>query len=150
MGCVMVREAEFSDINRIVKVVMNYRAFYEVENQTEKEVHDFIEMRMTNNQSKIFIYENRNKKIAGFIQLYPSYSTVSLKAQWILNDFFVDENYRNQGIGQELMAFVKNYFADKAKGFILVTEKSNSRAKAFYEKNSWKTGEYDFYTYFYE
>ena len=44
---------------------------------------------------------------------------------------------------------VKEYFRDKAKGFILVTDIDNLTAKSFYENNGWKTGEYDFYTFFY-
>ena len=49
------------------------------------------------------------------------------------------------------MSFVKEYFlrGEKTKGFILVTDKSNETAKKFYEANGWKTGEYDFYTFFY-
>lgn len=81
--------------------------------------------------------------------MYPSYSTVSLKPQWILNDFFVDADYRHKGYGRVLMSFVKEYFRDKAKGFILVTDIDNLTAKSFYENNGWKTGEYDFYTFFY-
>lgn len=59
------------------------------------------------------------------------------------------ENNRKQGNGKKLMSFVKKYFRDKAKEFILVTDKSNETAKKFYEANGWKTGEYDFYTFFY-
>ena len=47
------------------------------------------------------------------------------------------------------MQSVKEYFKNKAKGFILVTDKENHTAKKFYEGNGWKTGEYDFYTFYY-
>lgn len=82
--------------------------------------------------------------------MYPSYSTVSLKPQWVLNDFYVDKNYRKQGYGTKLMEYVKSYFEDSAKGFILVTDKDNATAKSLYDKNGWETGEYDLYTYFYK
>ena len=48
------------------------------------------------------------------------------------------------------MEYVKAYFKDSAKGFILVTDKDNVTAKSLYDKNGWETGEYDFYTYFYK
>lgn len=146
----MIREGKIADLEKIVSIVMQYRSFYGVENQNEKEVRNFIKARIENNQSKIFIAENINGEVIGFIQLYPSYSTVSLKPQWVLNDFFVVASERKKGTGTELMAFVKEYFKDKAKGFFLVTDKDNFTAKSFYDKNGWQTNEYDFYTFFYK
>ncbi len=145
----MVREAFIDDLSSIVKIVMKYRGFYGVESQDEEVVTEFIKSRLENNQSKIFIATSECDEVIGFIQLYPSYSTVSLKAQWILNDFFVDEDYRGKGYGTSLMSYVKEYFQNKAKGFILVTDKDNFTAKSFYDKNGWDTGQYDFYTFFY-
>ena len=144
----MIREADINDLTQVVKIVMKYREFYGVNEQDEAAVTQFIKARMENEQSKIFIAEEEGE-VVGFIQLYPSYSTVSLKPQWVLNDFYVLPDYRKKGCGGQLMDFVKDYFSDKAKGFILVTDKTNSTAKAFYEKNGWETGEYDFYTFFY-
>ena len=145
----MVKEAYIDNLDSIVNIVKAYREFYGVEQQKEEEVKLFLKTRLENNQSKIFIAINKEEKVVGFIQLYPSYSTVSLKPQWILNDFFVHPDYRHQGYGQALMNFVKDYFNNKAKGFILVTDKDNLTAKAFYAHNGWKTDEYDFYTFFY-
>ncbi len=145
----MIKEASIDDLAEVVKIVMKYREFYGIEKQSKQDVEEFIRTRILNEQSKIFVATIDTNEVIGFIQLYPSYSTVSLKPQWILNDFFVDENYRNKGYGTALMSYVKEYFRDSAKGFILVTDKDNFVAKSFYESNDWKTGEYDFYTYFY-
>ncbi|MBP1556757.1 MAG: GNAT family N-acetyltransferase [Oscillospiraceae bacterium] len=147
-GIKMVREADINDLTQVIKIVMKYREFYGVNEQDKAAVTQFIKARMENEQSKIFIAEEAGE-VVGFIQLYPSYSTVSLKPQWILNDFFVDPVCREKGCGRKLMDFVKDYFSDKAKGFILVTDKTNHTANSFYDKNGWETGEYDFYTFFY-
>ena len=146
----MVKEAHMDDLAAIVNMIKKYRKFYKVENQNEEEIEQFVKSRLKNAQSKIFLATNETDKVVGFAQLYPSYSTVSLKPQWILNDFFVEVAYRHKGYGQALMSFVKEYFRDKAKGFILVTDIDNFTAKSFYEQNGWKTGEHDFYTFFYE
>lgn len=145
----MIREAFMDDLSSAVKIIMKYRNFYGIKSQSEEEVTEFVKKRLENKQSKIFIALSDCDEVIGFIQLYPSYSTVSLKPQWILNDFFVDENHRNQGHGTALMSYVKDYFRNDAKGFILVTDKDNLTAKSFYDKNGWNTGEYDFYTFFY-
>ncbi len=145
----MVKVATLEEINEIVNLVMQYRTFYGVDQQDRNEVEQFIRERISNNQSRIFIALDENGKGLGFIQLYPSYSTVSLKPQWVLNDLYVVEESRKQGIATELMKAVKEHFIDTAKGFILVTDKDNYIAKKFYDKNGWKTDEYDFYTYYY-
>ena len=128
--------------NRILRKVTRIKYIEDVEK--------FMKSRFENQQSKVFIATSENDEVIGFIQLYPSYSTVSLKPQWVLNDFYVDKNYRKQGYGTKLMEYVKAYFKDSAKGFILVTDKDNVTAKSLYDKNGWETGEYDFYTYFYK
>lgn len=145
----MVKIAGTEELEEAVKLIMEYRTFYGVSGQSETEVRAFVQGRIKNNQSKIFIAYTDCGVPAGFIQLYPSYSTVSLKPQWVLNDFFVKKEFRCKGFGTQLMQSVKEYFKDKAKGFILVTDKENYTAKKFYESNGWKTGEYDFYTFYY-
>ena len=145
----MVKIAGTEELEEAVKLIMEYRTFYGVSGQSETEVRAFVQERIKNNQSKIFIAYTDCGVPAGFIQLYPSYSTVSLKPQWVLNDFFVKKEFRCKGFGTQLMQSVKEYFKDKAKGFILVTDKENHTAKRFYESNGWKTGEYAFYTFYY-
>ncbi|MBQ1949912.1 MAG: hypothetical protein II367_07135 [Treponema sp.] len=88
----MVKIAGTGDIDEAVELIMEYRTFYGVESQSENEVKAFVQDRIKNNQSKIFIAFTDSGKAAGFIQLYPSYSTVSLKPQWVLNDFFVKKD----------------------------------------------------------
>ncbi|MCR5478962.1 MAG: GNAT family N-acetyltransferase [Ruminococcus sp.] len=145
----MVKEATLEEIDEIIILVKLYREFYGVDCQDASEIENFIRERLTNNQSKIFIALDDKKNGIGFIQLYPSYSTVSLKSQWVLNDLYVVEQHRRKGVATALMNAVKEYFTDKTKGFILVTDKDNYTAKSFYDKNGWKTNEYDFYTYYY-
>ena len=51
----------------------------------------------------------------GFIQLYPSFSTVSLKRQWILNDLYVKEEYRNKGYAKETVSEIVAYYRTLSK-----------------------------------
>ena len=38
----------------------------------------------------------------GFVQLYPSFSSVSMVRSWVLNDLYVKESARKKGFGEEL------------------------------------------------
>ncbi len=39
----------------------------------------------------------------GFVQLYPSFSSVSMKRAWVLSDLYVKINGRGKGFGEELL-----------------------------------------------
>ena len=151
MNNITVKIATCEDnIEEIAELVKKYREFYKVANQDINEIKNFLQERLSNSDSKIFIAINKNTdKLIGFIQLYPLFSTVSLKRQWMLNDFYVLETERKKGVGTILMNTVFEYFKDKAKGCILVTDKTNTAAKEFYNKLGWKTDTYDFYTYYF-
>lgn len=145
----MVRKAPSDDIEDLVRLVMEYREFYGVKNQDADEVRNFMKARLENGQSKVFVATEPSGEAVGFIQLYPSYSTVSLRPQWILNDLFVEPPHRRKGHGRALMARAKEYFCGNAKGFILLTEKSNATAKSFYENDGCICADYGLYTFFY-
>ena len=118
----MTRLAYISDIKSIIPLLMEYRTFYGIKEQNIEEVEQFLHNRITNNESIIFITFDDETPV-GFIQLYPSFSTVSLKRQWHLNDLYVRPEYRRKGYASALMSAAKKYFYDRAKGFTLITEK---------------------------
>lgn len=146
-----IRTATENDVDALVGIVKRYRDFQGVKGQDINEIKAFIAERLANSEAVIFIAISKiTNTIIGFVQLYPTFSTVSLQKQWLLNDFYVDEKERNNGIGSVIMSAIKEHFRGKAKGFILVAAKTNSGAKRFYEKQGWKTDVFDFYFYFYE
>lgn len=75
------------------------------------------------------------KKIAvGFIQLYPTFSSISAQQSLILNDLFVDSSARKLGVAKALMAQAKAYGEQiGAKGLALSTAMDNVNAQALYE-----------------
>ena len=151
MDTVIIRQAIESDVDVLAEIVKRYRDFQGVSAQDMHEIKAFIRERIVKSECTILIaITEPSNNIIGFVQLYPTFSTVSLQRQWLLNDFYVDENERNRGIGSSLMEAVKEHFRGNSKGFILVTEKTNIGAKRFYDRHGWETNHFDFYHYFYE
>jgi GNAT superfamily N-acetyltransferase len=147
---IVIRQAAESDLADLTEIVKKYRDFQGIESQDVQQIEAFLRERITKSESVILVaVHEETSAIAGFVQLYPTFSTVSLQRQWLLNDLFVAEEERGQGIGSALMEAVKEHFRGKAKGFILVTEKTNAGAKRFYDRHGWKTDHFDFYCYFY-
>ena len=83
----------------------------------------------------------------GFVQLYPSFSSVSMKRIWILNDLFVHEDYRKQGVAEALIERSKELAEETgAISIILETQSSNINAQKLYDKTGF---EKDTESYFY-
>ena len=148
---VTIKKATEHDVDELVGIIKRYREFQGVAIQDSSEIREFISARIKKSESIILIaVSEATDMIVGFVQLYPVFSTVSLQRQWLLNDIYVIEDERSKGIGSSLVKAVKEYFRGTAKGFILVTQKTNTGAKRFYDKHGWRTDVFDFYTYFYD
>lgn len=76
-----------------------------------------------------------NEKVVAMVNILYTISTALGNKVAIFEDFIVDRNYRNQGIGENLIDFV---FEDlNAKNFsriTLLTDNDNLKAHKFYEK----------------
>ena len=93
--------------------------------------------RLTKNDTIIYI-AYIDKKAVGFSHLFPSFSSVSMQPLYILNDLYVDNEFRNQGIGVALLNKAKELCKEKNyKGLALQTARSNP-AQYLYESLGWK------------
>ncbi|MCT7940283.1 MULTISPECIES: GNAT family N-acetyltransferase [Shewanella] len=65
--------------------------------------YTFLSQRLSENDSIIFV-AFESEIILGFIQLYPSFSSLMLQPVWYFEDAFVLPKYRNQGIASQMIA----------------------------------------------
>jgi GNAT superfamily N-acetyltransferase len=138
-----IKQAAISDITAITPLFNAYRLFY---NQKSDPIGacNFITERLTKKESIIFL-AYYNKLPAGFVQLYPIFSSVSMQQTWLLNDLFVADDYRQKGIGQALLTAAASFGKQQqAKWLLLQTGALNTNAQKLYEKNGWKK-ETDFF-----
>ncbi|MCR8630496.1 GNAT family N-acetyltransferase [Paenibacillus radicis (ex Xue et al. 2023)] len=141
-------QATIHDLEDAVPLFDQYRIFYGQESD-ETSARAFLFERLVARESVIFIAKDRtHEKAVGFMQLYPSFSSISLKRSWILNDLYVVEAYRGNGIAQQLLEEARNYAgACAVKGIELATAQDNVRAQRLYERNGYKKDE-QFYHYY--
>ena len=110
-----------------------YRVFYGQESDLNV-AREFIESRLNNNESVIFLALDDEGNGLGFTQLYPSFSSVSAAKTWVLNDLFVSDTARRQGVARKLMDAAKEMgLKDDVKGLALETAESNGNAQKLYE-----------------
>ncbi|MEV5028084.1 GNAT family N-acetyltransferase [Paenibacillus sp. LPE1-1-1.1] len=143
-----VKQAAVNHIPEVADLFNQYRIFYKQPSDLNGAAA-FISERLHLQQSIIFIAVNQaNGEVIGFTQLYPSFSSVSMKRSFILNDLFVAESYRGHGAAQLLLDQAKSYaLVNGAKGLELSTAMDNSQAQRLYERNGFEKDEVYFHYY---
>lgn len=97
----------------------------------------FIETRLKRNESVIFLALEDDIP-AGFTQLYYTFSSVSAESFLILNDLYVEPDFRGSGIGKNLLQKAQSFCeANGFKGLALETANENP-AQKLYERLGWK------------
>lgn len=140
-----ILEAKLKDIDLISPLFDLYRQFYKQSSDLQA-AKLFLQARIQTNESVIFFARDANQAL-GFIQLYPSFSSISMKRLWILNDLFVKAEARRNSLGRRLVEAATEYAAaTNAKGLTLKTSVDNLPAQSMYESMGWKRNE-RFYTY---
>src|ERR1051326_9119597 len=62
----------------------------------------FLAERLSRGESVLFLALDGEEAL-GFVQLYPSFSSVRMRPIWVLNDLFVAEAARRRGVARLLM-----------------------------------------------
>ena len=106
----------------------------------------FLLARFNHNESVLFIAHDGDDPV-GFTQLYPTFSSVSLARVFVLNDLFVQERARGQGVATKLIEAATQYARSLgAVRISLVATITNTVAQSVYEATGWKRDE-QFYMY---
>jgi GNAT superfamily N-acetyltransferase len=143
-----IRKINTKDIKNLSKLFDNYRVFYGKKSDLQGSER-FLYERIKNNESEIFVAENNNEELVGFIQLYPIFSSTKMQKLWLLNDLFVEENQRGKGISVLLIEESKKLCIEtNACGLILETAKSNEIGSKLYPKTGFSLDkEHNFYSW---
>lgn len=140
-------KASVTELDKVSHLFNLYRQFYGQELDMEN-VTNFIYQRLKQSDSIIFLALSDAGIPIGFVQLYPSFSSVAMKRMWYLNDLFVDELGRNQGVARGLLRKVKDYAIEtNAVTVKLATAIDNVAAQNLYESEGYlKVAAFDHYT----
>lgn len=144
---VNIEQVTTSEINDIIPLFDGYRVFYKMKSDLDA-ARIFLQDRVTNNESVIFTaYEGKNA--IGFVQLYFTFSSVSLEKSIILNDLYVAAEHRGKSVGQQLLLKSQEFCKINGyKGLALETAIDNP-AQKLYEKLGWEKDSHCFH-YFWQ
>jgi ribosomal protein S18 acetylase RimI-like enzyme len=141
----IIRQATAADLPALVPLFDGYRQFYGQPADAPR-AYAFLAERFLRDESVVLLALDGAQAI-GFVQLYPSFSSIRTAPLIILNDLYVDPSARRCGAGQALVdAATTHAKSQGAAGLILSTAVTNTPAQALYERLGWvrDTGFYEY------
>lgn len=142
----VIQKATINELHSLSELFDLYRVFYEQPSNLEG-TQGFLRERIENEESVVFIASDEDDSL-GFVQLYPSFSSISMQRTWILNDLFVKERARKKGVGEKLLQAAITFAVETgANGVSLETGKDNVNAQRLYERFGFVKESNYFYTF---
>ena len=127
-----IKEATINNLEELSILFDLYRQFYRQPSNVSG-AREFLNERIKNKDSIIYISINEDGTLSGFVQLYPIFTSVGMKRCWLLNDLFVKEEERKKGIARKLIDRCKKLAEDtNATGLMLETGKNNLEGNVLY------------------
>lgn len=134
---IAISRAVPADLDALATLFDAYRGFY---GQPSDLAHarQWLRERLRFGESVVLV-ARRGGAMAGFVQLYPMFSSVRMARTWILNDLYVDAAARRQGVARKLLDAAAGFAReDGAAGICLETTIDNAAARALYRAAGWQ------------
>ena len=163
VGLEIVR-ARVEDVEAVVPLFDAYLQFYKLPSN-EEAARRFLHARLLKGEAVIFLAleespagepaarphksgeGNPARAALGFTLLYPTWSSLSMKPWWNLNDLYVVPAARQRGVARALMLRARRLAEQTgASGLGLETAKDNFAAQKLYEQLGWLREE-EFFRY---
>ncbi len=134
---IKIIRANSGHVGLISPLLDAYRRFYKRRSDMVG-ARKFLRNRLAREESAVFLAMD-GKEAVGFVQLYPSFDSVTMRNLWILYDLFVVPTARKRGVAKLLIERAQRFAAEtKAKRLILETAVDNVTAQKLYERLGWK------------
>ncbi len=140
-----VRRASIHDLEQLVPLFDAYRQFYG--QQPDLVVaRQFLSDRIVRNESVVLMAEDRAGSAVGFVQLFPTFSSILAAPLYLLSDLFVLPEARRRGVGTRLLASAaETARAAGAARLELATAITNRSAQRLYKAMEWQRDEFYLY-----
>ncbi len=138
MSLITVRQAALSDVADLALLFDEYRQFYGRDSDIAA-AESFLRARFNHGESTLFVAHDECADPLGFVQLYPSFSSVAMARIFILNDLYVRPDARRKGVATTLLAEAETF--GRSLGAVrlsLSTAMTNEEAQALYEAAGWQ------------
>ncbi|RKT05400.1 acetyltransferase (GNAT) family protein [Streptomyces sp. 3211.6] len=145
-GGVAVRVAGEADLDVATELFRGYLDFYEVTVEDAGRPREFLAERIAKEESIVLLADVPDAGTVGFAQVYPTFSSLSMRPVWILGDLFVAPSGRGTGVGRALLREVLVRGKEAGMGGVqLETGYENHLAQGLYESEGFVREGYHIY-----
>lgn len=138
---IVVKGISHDDLPQAAPLFAAYRTFYGLPYDIEIAA-DFLRERLIQADALILLALDASADAVGFTQVYPTFSSLSASRSWILNDLFVVESARCQGVGSRLVQEVlQQATLARSASVSLATHRDNLSAQRLYDRLGFKLDE---------
>ncbi|MGJ8678594.1 MAG: GNAT family N-acetyltransferase [Akkermansiaceae bacterium] len=144
----MIQQLQNESLAQLVPLFDQYMVFYGKDSNPKK-YEAYLRERIEKKEATVFIAFDEDDQPVGFVLNYHSFSSTALGKIIVLNDLYVSETQRKNGIGQKLIE--RTFEFAKELGAVRVdlgTAKTNIIAQGLYDKIGF-IKDTDFYAYSY-
>ncbi len=136
-----IRKADLADLPVVAPLFDQYRQFYR-QSSNIASAEEFFRQRLERNESVVLLAARADAVAntgVGFVQLYPSFSSIRMSRIWILNDLFVAPKFRKLGVARELLRQTKAFAVQRgASKIALSTARDNHAAQSLYQSEGYR------------
>lgn len=134
-----VRQGTIQDVNSLIpllKQLFSIEADFSFNDTIQRQG---LELMLTHPEERCILVAEVNQKIIGMCTAQLIITTAEGGKAALIEDVVVDEGFRHQGVGQELMTAIEQWALTKgAKRLELLADRENTPALQFYQKLNWK------------
>jgi ribosomal protein S18 acetylase RimI-like enzyme len=136
-----VRRASPADAALVAPLFDAYRQFYGLASDLTLSQR-YLAERLDRGESTVLLAQLPSGDAVGFVQMYPTYSSLRAARVFVLYDLYVAAESRRLGVARALMqAAVESARAAGAVALTLQTARTNLAAQRLYESLGWRRDE---------
>jgi ribosomal protein S18 acetylase RimI-like enzyme len=141
IGSLTIRRASIADATLVAPLFDAYRRFYGLASDLDLSQR-YISERLERSESVVLLAAASRGEALGFVQMYPTFSSLQAARVFVLYDLYVAGEARRLGVARALMrAAVEEARAAGAVALTLQTARTNLAAQRLYESLGWRRDE---------
>jgi ribosomal protein S18 acetylase RimI-like enzyme len=141
IGSFTIRRASTADATLVAPLFDAYRRFYGLASNLDLSQR-YISERLERSESVVLLAAASRGEALGFVQMYPTFSSLQAARVFVLYDLYVAGEARRLGVARALMrAAVEEARAAGAVALTLQTARTNLAAQRLYDSLGWRRDE---------
>jgi len=143
-GLFMIEVVSSENIKEILPLIRSYQAFYNVADINDSNNHEFFSQFGSDSDTGCLFGYRVGQKMVAFATVYFSFSSTIAAKVAVMNDLYIDPDYRRQGIAKALILHCEQYGRSKGAARLQwVTAADNLPAQSLYlslgaKQSSWE------------